>query len=230
MTSAATVEKALDVLFHLHGERRAVGVSSLGRALGLPKSSTHRLLCALASRGLVERDERGRYRPGMGLVALGLGAQRADVLVIAGRPVIQAVAESVGETTFLVGIRGQRLIVLDRADGRGFLRAAPDLGAELPIERTAVGRLYRVFGPDPATADDPALERVRTAGWAENRGEWIAGLGVVAAPIRALGHLVGAIALGAPLAQLEVLGFEPCGGVLLEAAARIEHRLEGTQS
>ena len=63
----ATVDKAIDVLFELHTAGSSVGVTALGRALGLPKSSTHRLLSALRRRGLVERDERGRYLPGIGL-------------------------------------------------------------------------------------------------------------------------------------------------------------------
>ncbi len=60
MDSLATVERAVDVLFHLHGESEPVGVTAIGRALGLPKSNVHRLLASLARRGLVERDERGR--------------------------------------------------------------------------------------------------------------------------------------------------------------------------
>ena len=55
--SAATVEKALDLLFHLHDEGGAVGVSALGRALDMPKSSVHRLLSAMARKDIVERDE-----------------------------------------------------------------------------------------------------------------------------------------------------------------------------
>ena len=52
-----TVDKAIDILFHLHGSSEAQGVSAIGRALGLPKSSAHRLLATLARRDLVERLE-----------------------------------------------------------------------------------------------------------------------------------------------------------------------------
>lgn len=67
MEAATSIEKALDVLFLLHREAGARGVTQIGRALGLPKSSAHRLLAALSRRGLVERDAAGRYRPGIGL-------------------------------------------------------------------------------------------------------------------------------------------------------------------
>ena len=89
MESLGSVEKAVDVLFHLHGESSPQGVTAIGRALGLPKSSAHRLLAALSRRGLVERDERGRYRTGIGLVALGLGALESEPIVVAARPVLE---------------------------------------------------------------------------------------------------------------------------------------------
>ena len=36
MAGAATVEKALDVLFHLHGAGTALGLTEIGRDLNLP--------------------------------------------------------------------------------------------------------------------------------------------------------------------------------------------------
>jgi DNA-binding IclR family transcriptional regulator len=72
MDSATSVEKALDILLHLHGTG-ALGVTGIARGVELPKSTTHRLLASLARRRLVEQDENGRYRTGLRLVALGLG-------------------------------------------------------------------------------------------------------------------------------------------------------------
>ena len=51
----SSIEKALDVLFHVSAAGSA-GVSEVARALALPKSTAHRLLTALGRRGLVERD------------------------------------------------------------------------------------------------------------------------------------------------------------------------------
>ena len=81
--SPGSLEKAIEILQHLHAEPAAAGVTAIGRALDMPKSSVHRLLAALVHHGLVERDARGRYRPGMGLVALGLGALEREPVVAA---------------------------------------------------------------------------------------------------------------------------------------------------
>lgn len=242
--SLSSVDRAVDVLQALSGAPGAQGVSAVGRALGLPKSSTHRLLATLARRGLVERDEGGRYRPGMALVALGLGALERDPLWLATRPLLEAEAASLGETVFLVSARAGRLVVLDKVEGTGFLRAAPRVGAEVPVHATAVGKLYLGLAPE-RVAPEPELpvftdrtlasphalaSSVRQAvrrGWAENRDEWIEGLSVVAAPVLHRGELAGALAAAAPTARMRRLTPVRVAERLRTAAARIGDRLAG---
>jgi DNA-binding IclR family transcriptional regulator len=244
--SLGTVEKAVEVLFHLHGESSPQGVTAIGRALGLPKSSAHRLLAALGRRGLVERDEGGRYRTGIGLVALGLGVLESEPIVVAARPVLEEAAQALGETFFLVAARAGRLVVLDKAEGTGFLRAAPRVGSSVPVHATAVGKLFLAFGGDAITA--PAepferfsentctrahelasdVERARRRGFAENREEWIPGLSVLAAPVRAGDRMLGAVAMAASSHHFLVLGAEEIAQRALAAAERIAARLEGT--
>ena len=159
MESLSTVEKAVELLYHLHESPAPQGVTAIGRALGVPKSSAHRLLTALSRRGLVEQDGRGRYGPGIGLVALGLGALEREPVVAAARPVLEQEADALGETFFLVGSRAGRLVVLDKAEGSGFLRAAPRVGSSVPVHATAAGKLYLAFAPEALAPSRGALER-----------------------------------------------------------------------
>jgi DNA-binding IclR family transcriptional regulator len=244
MESLSTVEKAVELLYHLHESGAPQGVTAIGQALGLPKSSAHRLLTALSRRGLVEQDGRGRYGPGIGLVALGLGALEREPVVAAARPVLEQEAEALGETFFLVGARAGRLVVLDKAEGTGFLRAAPRVGSSVPVHATAAGKLYLAFAPEalaPAgaferftarTAADPAaLEReislARRRGWAANREEWIPGLAVLAAPIRTAARLAAVVAVAVPAPRMRALGESGVAQRTVAAAARIAARLEG---
>lgn len=118
-------------------------------------------------RGLVERDERGRYRPGIGLLALG-------------------------ETFFVVAARGGRLTVLDKVEGTGFVRVAPRVGSTIPAQVTAVGKLYLAHAPQALAETERRRERsavralpaaelelslVRRRGYAENLGEPMGGEG-----------------------------------------------------
>ena len=244
LESLGTVDKAVDVLMALSNSPSAQGVTALGRSLGLPKSSAHRLLATLTRRGLVERDEGGRYRPGIGLVALGLGVLERDPLWVSTRPLLEAEAASLGETVFLVAARAERLVVLDKVEGTGFLRAAPRVGSEVPIHATAVGKLYLALAPERIAADanlprftprtlrtrrelSAAVRETAERGWAENRDEWIEGLSVVAAPILHRAELRGALAAAAPTARMRALDPAAVAARLCAAAQRISDRLAG---
>ena len=242
---SGTIDKALEVLFHLHEQPASRGVSELGRALSLPKSTAHRLLASLSRRGLVERDALGRYRPGIALVALGLGVLEREPLVEAARPVLERCAETLGETIFLSGARAGRLYVLDKQEGSGFLRAAPRVGSEIPAHATAIGKVFLAFAPDdvrrsdsalerytPATLVEPAalaseLERVRASGLAEMHDEWIPGLSGVAAPIRLGARLLGAIAVAAPSSHWSEERAPEFRAGVRDAAREIETRVAG---
>jgi DNA-binding IclR family transcriptional regulator len=243
---AGTIDKALELLFHLH-ERGGTprGVSELGRALELPKSTAHRLLASLARRGLVEQDARGRYQPGIALLALGLGVLEREPLVAAARAVVERAAEELGETIFLSGARAGRLYVLDKQEGTGFLRAAPRVGAEIPAHATAIGKLYLAYAPESlaplesplprytqSTLCDPQalardVERARARGWAAMRDEWIPDLAGVAVPIRVNGRLFGALAAAGPSSRFHGDREDRFRAALLEAARAIEARLGG---
>jgi len=243
MAGAATVEKAIDVLFHLHDAKAALGVSEIGRALDLPKSSCHRLLSSLLGRELVDRDERGRYRPGLALLSLGLGAQQREPVVSAARPVLEREVAEVGETVFLVSLRHGHLRVLDKVEGSGFLRAAPGVGDIVPAEVTAAGRLYAALDsstPEPREGGFPRLaegeaEEIAQRGYATNRDAWIEGLSVLGVPIwqdcgpgqRALAAVM-AVAAASP--RFQRLGEEALAGRLLLAAEQVGERLSASRT
>jgi DNA-binding IclR family transcriptional regulator len=243
--SLSTVEKAIDLLFHLHGETAPRGVTAVSRALGVPKSSAHRLLSTLTRRGLLERDERGQYCPGVGLIALGLGVLEREPVVAVARPVLESEAQRLGETVFLTAARAGAIVVLDKVEGTGFLRAAPQIGSTVPAHATAVGKLYLTHAPElvvlgsapleaftSATRTSPAilsaeLEQVRRQGYAENRDEWIPGLSAIAAPVLVAGRMVAALAVATSSPRLETLRSSAVAARIVGAARRIGERMEG---
>ena len=245
MDQTGTIEKATDVLFFLHRQSAGCGISDIGRALDIPKSSVHRLLSALASRGLVEKDDTGRYRTGMALVALGLGVLEREPIVQVVRPILEQLALSVGETCFLVAARGGRLRVLEKAEGTGFLRAAPQVGAEVPHRVTAAGKLYLALDPEalaspvdghssaaPVRSEevrdgDRARIRIQERGLAWNRDEWIAGLSVVAGAVYMGDRLVGALALALPSPALAERDAHELEQQVKAAAEEASSRLSG---
>lgn len=239
-----TIEKALDLLFFLHASPGARGVSEIGRALGVPKSSAHRLLASLGRRGLVEQDELGRYRPGIALLALGLGVLEREPLAAAAHPVLERESEETGETAFLTVARRGRIVVLDKREGGAFLRVAPTIGSEVPVHATAVGKLHLAFAPDsvslPAepwpsfTGQTPGaraelereVARAKKRGWATNRDEWIPGMTVVAAPVLLRERLLGCMVIAAPSSRVNNARLGALAERVVKAADDIAGRLE----
>ena len=241
---SGTVEKALDLLFFLHAGGGPRGVSEIGRALGVPKSSVHRLLAALGRRGLVEQDELGRYRPGIALLALGLGALEREPLAAAAHPVLERESEATGETSFLTVARRGRIVVLDKREGGAFLRVAPTIGSEVPVHASAVGKLHLAFAPEsvalpaepwptftgqtPSARADLAREVAKTKkrGWATNRDEWIPGMTVVAAPVLLRDRMLGCMVIAAPSSRVDSARLAALAARVVKAAADIAARLE----
>jgi DNA-binding IclR family transcriptional regulator len=240
------VDKALDVLFYLHEAGEPQGVSDIGRGLSLPKSTTHRLLAALKRKALVEKDDAGRYRPGFGVLALAGGLLDREPLVAAAHGVLEQEAAEFGETFFLVAARAGRLLVLEKAEGTGLLRVSPPIGSEIPVQATAVGKLYMAHGPELLSPTAPTrftehtivdsrslareVEAARRKGYAINREEWIEGLGVIAAPILSSGFIKGAVCTAMSSNRLDLIEIDEVARRVMTAAARIASRMESSRT
>lgn len=204
---SGTVTKAVRVLEELSRAAEPVGLAALAERTDLPKPTLHRLLASLAAHDLVEQQAEGRYALGVGLVRLGLGAQGADPFVRVARVELERAVRAFGETFFLVAARAGRLVVLDKVEGTGLLRAAPAIGTEVPVDLTATGRLYLGIEPEALTkgtrpVPKRAIERAVERGYDINDSEWIDGMFVVAAPVVALGRMFGTVACACVASQL----------------------------
>ena len=241
MEQATAIDKALDVLFFLRHRGEACGVTEIGRGLALPKSSAHRLLATLARRGLVERDPRGRYRLGIGLLFLGQGVAAGEPIVAAARPSLRVLADQLSETSFLVAARNGQLVVLDKVESPGLLRVSPEVGAQIPIVGTAVGKLYLAFDETQlhdvdgelaaarVKASESQLQDTRAVGYASNFGQWIDGLCVFSAPVFVQRRLVAALAVAMPTSRFLAATETQIVSALRQAAARVSARAEGSE-
>jgi DNA-binding IclR family transcriptional regulator len=231
---AGTVSKAVRVLEALRRAERPTSLGALADGLAMPKATLHRLLASLCIHDLVEQQADGRYALGIGLVRLGLSAQAGDPFVRVARLELEREAQTFGETFFLVGARAGRLFVLDKVEGTGLLRAAPNVGAEVPIDSTASGRLFLGLAPTllRETAETrrvarEAIERALAQGYDLNQGEWIAGLTVVAVPVWARARLFGTVACAGAASQLSGARLEEAIRRAKRVAKRVEGALEG---
>ncbi|MEM6596171.1 MAG: helix-turn-helix domain-containing protein, partial [Pseudomonadota bacterium] len=73
--------------------------AEIGRKIGLPKQTTHRLCNTLLDEGFLARDERGRgMRPGRRARLLGAGVMHSSSSHVTRHQVLQDLATEIGET------------------------------------------------------------------------------------------------------------------------------------
>ncbi len=222
-------------------ERPEMSLAEISKSAGLNKTTTHRLLRALQSEALIERNPvTSRYSLGAGLMALGVQALASSDLRRRVRPMLKTLAHETGETATLeVPVEGSMLI-LDEVAGRHVVAAAGNVGTIWPLHATSTGKAYMAFSEDgidqlsdtlyPLTARtvinkealEPQLDDIRRRGYAITVDELEEGFTAIATVIRgALGDVQGALSICGPTHRLSPSRRAELGASLCHAAARL---------
>jgi IclR family acetate operon transcriptional repressor len=220
---SVTVEKALQLIEALSQAGRPAGVSELGRALRINKSTVYRLLDTLVRQGYARQEGKGgRYALTVKLWEIGIGVVRGLSLPQAARPLLERATEETGETTMLGVVQDREVLIIDKVDSWQPLQIFSPLGTRVPVCNSALGRVLLAFQPDefidaavgefrPRTEfglQTPAelraeLARIRAEGSSHSRDEWQIGIAGAAAAIRdASGAVAGAFCITGPTARL----------------------------
>jgi DNA-binding IclR family transcriptional regulator len=197
-------------------------LGDISRRSGLNKTTAHRLLAALASEAMIDRNPvTGAYRLGPGLMALGVQALSSSNLRLRMRPVLRELASDSGETATLeVPIDGSMLI-LDEVTGRHVIGAAGNVGTRWPMHATSTGKALIALAEDglsrlgmtlmPLTARtivrrsdlEKQLIEIRSRGFAETVDELEEGFSGVATVIRGgHGEVLGAVSICGPTQRM----------------------------
>jgi len=215
-----SVDKALRLLL-MFREHPVIRVTDASEALGVVRSTAHRLLAMLQLHGFVVQDPVSKaYRSGPALVDIGLSVVRDMDLRTQLRPFLEELSKTVGETAQMIVLRGSDSLFVDSVESQKALRTASRVGNTLPAHCTsggkallaamdpvAVRQLYdgvrltkltpRSIGSKDALERE--LTRVREQGYASNVDESEPDVSAVAAVVRTrAGHPVASLAISAP--------------------------------
>lgn len=112
----SVVRSVFALLRELRAETGPIGVSTLARRIGLPKSTVQRLLAQMAAEGAVERVGRA-WTVGRSLGQSGPGSQSLSGLRYLTRPRLRRIAMSTGASAFLLVGDGAGPVTLDQVSG-----------------------------------------------------------------------------------------------------------------
>lgn len=241
-----TLVKGLRLLAELARSRLPLGATELAQRLALGKSDTHRLAQTLVEQGYARQDPvTGAYRASVRVWELGAAVlANLDVKQAAAGP-MQVLLAGTRETVHLSMLDGDDVVYLDKLDSPEPVRAYTQIGGRAPAHCVATGKALLAFQPaarlealsgrlvahSPNSIVLPAafleeMARIRTTGFATNRGEWRASVWGVAAPIHGPdGSAVAAVGVSGPAQRLRGARLKALGAEVVAAARAVEAAL-----
>jgi len=203
----------------LEASPEGMTLSQLASAVGLAKSTVHRIVGALEAEDLVGTGSDGRLRLGRGLAQLGASARGALRQEL--RPVLVHLAQETGETVDLSVLDGSHARFIDQVPSNHRLQAVSAVGVSFPLHSTANGKaLLAALPPGHAAAILPPrlqretphtitarralwaeLDAIRRAGVAYDREEHTEGICAVGAVVRDAYGIAGAVSIPVPASR-----------------------------
>ncbi len=236
--------RAIRLLKLFTAEAPELQLAEISSLSSLNKTTTHRLLQALLSEELLDRNPgSGAYRLGPGMMALGVQALSSNDLRLRARPLLKRLAEDTGETATLEVPIDDTMLILDEVTSKHFLGASGNVGTRWPIHATSTGKVLIAFdqtGPDRLGPElscltsktitqfdelEKELGVIRHRGFAEVVDELEEGLSGVAAVVRGgTGEVLGALSICGPSQRLSESRRAQLGVILCTAASRLQPR------
>ncbi len=216
-----TLARAVELLDCFSLEHPELGVREVARMAKLSSSTAGRLLAALKDAGVLSQNPATRaYMIGPKvMVWAGIYSNTLDVRTKA-LDYMQELQRETQETISLYVRDGSDRVCVERLESPLNVRIVARIGRRLPLHAGSAGKVLLAFLPEdrqeeiirsstlepltPHTISDPVLlrgelERIRQAGYAVSRGEWLIEASGVAAPIFDYnGETVAAITISGP--------------------------------
>jgi IclR family mhp operon transcriptional activator len=214
--------RGLDVLVELNRLGRAP-INRLANAVGLPRTTTYRVLETLRRAGYVERDTHDDcYRPTVLVRALSDGFDDEAMVAHIAKPHLAALGAQIAWPVAVATASGTDMVIRETVDRRNF--AAVEryrAGVRIPMLSTAAGRAYLAFcageqrqallellSRSPQPEDRPArsrteidrlLDETRAQGFGiEHRARRGAEQTSLAIPVRAKNRILAAVTVRYP--------------------------------
>jgi len=200
-----SVEKAIKILEAFSEGNFEMSLSEISKRVNLPKATAYRIIGTLKGNGLIDqREENGKYRPGLKLFELGSLVFKKLKLREVALPYMETLSRECGETVHLGILRGEEVISIETCESSFGLRSNVYIGKTVPLHCTGVGKALLAFLPPEEISRilkskrekytentiierkklEEELRKVKEKGFAVDNMEHEKGIRCIAAPIR----------------------------------------------
>lgn len=243
-----TLLKGLAVLELLSRSDRPLGLTQIGRELGMVKSNVHRLMQALVdTRFVLKDDETGTYAASIKLWELGSAVLAKLDLRRHAQQQMEALMARTGESVHLSVLDGIEVVYVHKVDSANPVRAYTQIGGRAPAYCVATGKALIAFGGagvqeeagrqltahTERTITDVEqfrreMKKVREQGFALNRAEWRDNVWGIAAPVMdARGSVIAAVGISGPGERFRRKLMAEWTQAVVDTAAEVSHSLGG---
>lgn len=220
-----SVDNALRLLL-MFNQGTPIRASDASTAIGVARSTAHRLLAMLQYHDFVRQDPISKaYVAGPALFETSLSMIRKLDIRTEARPVLEQLARDSGETIHLAVPQGVNVVFVDSVEGSMAVRVASRIGSVYPAHCTSVGKAMLALlpwaeveiqlgtGPLMTVTDHSIddrerlhaeLEEVAANGYAISREEAESGVGSVSVAIVGAGDRpVAGLSIATPINRLD---------------------------
>jgi DNA-binding IclR family transcriptional regulator len=169
---ATTLAHGLDILSAFRTTGGALSNADLASHTGLSRPTVSRLTYTLAQLGYLKRDTKGRFRLGLGVLAMAYPLLSAIKVRQTARPLMRDFAAYAGGTVSIAMPFGLDFIYVETLRTTDAVPHVPDVGFSSSLAPTAVGRaLLSLFTDDElgAYVERVKAERPQEAEYVEKR-------------------------------------------------------------
>jgi DNA-binding IclR family transcriptional regulator len=241
-----SIERALSIIELLCQHSRGLGVTEIGQKLGLHKSTVHRLLGTLLSKGYAEQNpETERYRASIKLAELGLFILDSLEFRKEAIPFLKELVEVSRETVQLSVLDQGEMVVVERDSYPEPI--VVKMGLRSKVHCSAAGKvllahltreqavsILKEQGMEQYTVNTITdlefmlafLNKIKIQGYAINDEEQVEGMRAIAAPVfNHQGKAVAAVSIAGPTSRLTLERIGRLVTVLKETCESISYRL-----
>ncbi len=242
------IQRAFFVLETLATRKEGMGVTELARALGLHKSTVHRLLHVMCEMGYVERASDGvRYRLGLKLVDLSSLRLNQLELKTEAVPYLHELVAQTGQTVHLAILMGDEAVYIDKVEKHQSLRMYSQIGRRVQLHCSSVGKVllsglgdnelrevlsrleYTIHTPNTIKDGEWLYHEIRSArerGYALDHEEHEMGISCIGSPIFDYrSDVIAAISISGPTEVICGEKMEAMVESVKHSAQEISHRM-----
>lgn len=199
-------------------------LAELSRRTGMHKTTVLRIARTLAADHYLVQKEDGSWRLGRAAGWLGACYQATFNVHDVVEPVLRELAIKTGESASFYVREGNQRSCLVRVEGQQAIRHHVRVGATLPLELGAPGRVILAFSGEPG---EP-YESIRQRGYHLSLGEREPEVSSVSAPVFGMQwRLLGSVCISGPSSRLTEARLLELAATIIEAANRLSYALAG---